>query len=185
MLVDSMADTSRQINSRISISVFDKLESEAQKKGLTITTLACKILEEHADKKALKEERGDIIVGKQILRYLLQNNIAKQDNLKSNAERAANEILTEWKLQTNNLTLKEFDKRILEWHNLNHLRIRSFCNNEHVRYVVKHNLGSYWSEFQCIMYCKILESLGKVIISSDFNDLSYTIDVPHQKNSQI
>ena len=185
MFTDSMADTSRQINPRISVSTFDKLEVEAQKKDLTITALAGKILEDHADKKALKEERGDIAIGKQILRYLLQSNHSKQDELESGVEKAANEILTEWKLQTDTLTFKEFDKRILEWHKLNQLRIRSFYNNEHVRYVIKHDLGSSWSEFQCKMYCKILEELGKVVVSSDFDDLSFTIEVPHQKNSWI
>ena len=182
MMIDSMADTSRQINPRIAVPTFDKLELEAQKKGLTITTLAGQILEEHANKKALKEERGDITVGKQILRYILQNNNSKQDELESNITKAANEILAEWRLQTNNLTFKEFDKRIIEWHNLNKLRIKSFYENEHVSYVIKHDLGLVWSEFQCKMYCKILQELDKVVVSSDFNNLSYTIEVPHQKN---
>ncbi|QMU54719.1 MAG: hypothetical protein GKS07_07435 [Nitrosopumilus sp.] len=51
-----MADTSRQVNPRIPVQVFDKLEEEALKKGLSVTTLAGNILEDHAEKKSLKEE---------------------------------------------------------------------------------------------------------------------------------
>jgi len=177
----SMADTSRQINPRIGVSIFEKLEIESQRKGLTITSLAGNILEDYVNKRTLKEERGDITIGKQILRYLIQNNNSKQDEMESDIEKAANEILAEWRLQTSNLTFNEFDKRVHEWHNLNKLRIRSFHDDEHVLYVVKHDLGYHWSEFQCKMYCKILEKLGKMIVSSSFDDLSFTIEVSHQK----
>ena len=176
-----MADTSRQINPRISVPIFDKLEIEAQRKGLTITSLTGNILEDYVNKRTLKEERGDVTIGKQVLRYIIEDNNSEQDEMESNIEKASNEILAEWKLQTSNLTFNEFDKRICEWHNLNKLRIRSFYDNKHVRYVIKHDLGYHWSEFQCKMYCKILEKLDKMIVSSSFDDLSFTIEVSHQK----
>ena len=189
-----MTDTSRQVNPRIPVQVFDKLEEEALKKGLSITTLAGNILEDYAEKKSLKEERGDLMVGKKILSHLLEcgnnpkhantnDNEHYYDNmLTSNTDKAASEILAEWRLQTDILDLKEFHKRILGWHNLNKLRIKCFDINEHVRYVIKHDMGLSWSEFNCMMYCKMLEKIGVPVTTSEFDGISYSIEIPsHEK----
>ncbi|QMU54718.1 MAG: hypothetical protein GKS07_07430 [Nitrosopumilus sp.] len=131
-------------------------------------------------------------MGKKVLSHLLEcgnnpeygntddgsHNHDYDDIMSSNTDKAASEILAEWRLQTDILDLKEFDKRILEWHNLNKLRIKCFNSNEHVRYVIKHDMGLSWSEFNCMMYCRILEKIGVPITSSEFDGISYSIEIP-------
>lgn len=174
-----MPDNLRQLNPRIPKDVFDTLESEAKRKDIAITTFAGKIIEEYAKKKMLKANRGDLTVGKSILYLLMESN--NEQEMEENTEKAAREILGVWKLQIENVTFDEFHNRIIDWHSLNNQKISFFEHNEKIKYVIKHDLGLRWSEFQCKMYSKIIKELGGTLVKNGFDEVTYTIEAMFNK----
>lgn len=102
---------------------------------------------------------------------------SNNQNLKENAQNAGSEILSMMKMQIDELNLNEFYHRMKEWNTLNNFEINNFQNKNRIKYIVKHDLGLLWSQFQCEMYSHILKQLNQTVLEQNLNEFSFTIEI--------
>ena len=183
-----------KISTRISNRDYKWLENQANQNESSISALTGNIIHWYVSKLALKTNT-DIHINKEILGLFLDscsfmrndmnNNNEYSQIVKRNIEKAAMFILSEWRMQMGQVDFAEFKKRITEWHKLNHMQVKFFnsdSNHHSSKITIMHNLGILWSEFQCRLYCKMLEKIKNVtVVSSEFDELNCIIDVARPK----
>ena len=183
-----------KISVRISNRDYKWLEGQASQNESSISALTGSIIHWYVSKLALKTNT-DVYINKEILGLFLDscsfmrngtyNSNEDSQIVKRNIEKAAMFILSEWRMQMGQVDFAEFKKRITEWHKLNHMQVKFFNsgdNQHNSKISIMHNLGILWSEFQCRLYCKILEKIKNVtVISSEFDEMNCVIDVARPK----
>lgn len=166
----------KQVNPRISTEVYDRILVDAQSNDLSVNVMASHVLEKYYELTAIKMERGDISIS----RNVFKNIIADKTNQKEFEERArmsALEVLAEMRIQKTKIDLNELHRRIIEWHEYNDFKINFFDGDGERKYVIKHELGEKWSEFECIMYGEIFKRIGETVINSEHDTISYTLEI--------
>ena len=164
-----------QINPRVSPKIYKRIEDEAKRKDTSVNMIASHKLEDYYSKRIFKE-KNNLSMLKNILKMMFDSNTPEK--MEEYTDLASQFVLSEWKLQVKNPNLDEFHKRVTEWHQLNHIDVSMFEEDrQHRKYVVRHELGLRWSEFQCKLYSKMLQKIKQTVICTDFDDLSFTIEI--------
>lgn len=174
-----MADE-KQVNPRIPSELYKKIQKDSKEKSIPVNTVVSNILEFHYKKQQLQNQHGNITTSISVLKKLICNN-SDPKILDKDTSEIANEKLAEMRLRIDVVDCIELHKMIMEWHNLNELKITSFANAERIKYVSKHNLGSRWSEFQCHVHKKMFEKIGETVTSYKFDSITFTIVIAKPK----
>ncbi len=172
---DGRSNKKLQINLRVSPKIYKRIENEAKRKDTSVNVIASHHLEDYYSKRILKE-KSNLSMLKNVLKMMFDSNTPEK--MAEYTDQASQFVLSEWKLQVKNPNLDEFHKRVTEWHDLNHIDVSMFEeDSQHRKYVVRHELGPLWSEFQCKLYAKMLQKIRQTIIWTDFDELSFTIEI--------
>ncbi|MGI9566758.1 MAG: hypothetical protein ACR2LL_07065 [Nitrosopumilus sp.] len=164
-----------QVNPTITKKADKILNEEAKRRKMAPTTFKGQILEKYAFLTLQKEKRGDLILGKRVIKLMLECETEKDYKIKS--KEAARYINAETLAQMGDVSYEERRKRIETWwKEINRFDFtETKKDNEKIKWFVLHDMGERWSKFQCYMNKNLLEIVGSQIIDEEcgYDDLSF------------
>ena len=131
--------------------------------------------------------RGDIIFSQPILRKML--GALDKSHIEDVSEFMASHIIKEIKIQEGDVSYFSLIEHILKWNKANHLSLNKIKKkpngnnidrknlNESDVFVSRHNLGKIWSEMECKTYKRVFEMIGKTVISSEYDEDTFSFEV--------
>jgi len=163
-----------QVNPTITKKADKILNKEAKRRKMAPTTFKGQILEKYAFLTLQKEIRGDLMVGKRVLKLMLE--CQTENDYKIKSKEAARYINAETLAQMGDVSYEERRKRIETWwKEINRFDFTETKKGEKIKWFVLHDMGEKWSKFQCYMNKNLLEIVGSQIIDEEcgYDDLSF------------
>jgi len=174
-----------QINIRLNEKNFDRLDKISRESGHSPSTMGSNIISQWVDLYHCKIRRGDVIFSKPILKKLLD--ALDRSYIDEISEYMAGHIIKEIKMQEGDVNYASLVEHILKWNKVNHLPINKINKNandlnqanldETEMFVSRHMLGRNWSELECKTYKKTFENIGRTIVSSEYDDDTFSFEV--------
>ena len=163
-----------QVNPTITKKADKILNEEAKRRKMAPTTFKGQILERYAFLTLQKEIRGDLVVGKKVLKLMLECETEKDYEKKS--KEAARYVNAEALAQMGDVSYEERRKRIETWwKEINKFKFSETKKDGKIKWFVLHDMGERWSKFQCYMNKNLLEIVGSQVIDEEcgHDDLSF------------
>ena len=150
------------------------LEIVAQE-GMSVSSLAAKIIHDWLRFRRSKQHRGDITLASKILKN--RHDAIQENMIPKIVKEDSKYILSEMQFQVDNLDFKELTKRIMEWNRENGLVFVMRDRENSKIFMQKHDLGAIWSEIQCKMYCAMYEKIGGTVLSKKYDKTSFSFEI--------
>ncbi|MGI9567263.1 MAG: hypothetical protein ACR2LL_09665 [Nitrosopumilus sp.] len=163
-----------QVNPTITKKADNILNEEAKRRKMAPTAFKGQILEKYAFLTLQKEIRGDLVVGKKVIKLMLECETEKDYEKKS--KEAARHINAETLTQVGDVSYEERRKRIETWwREINQFKFTETKMDGKIKWFVLHDMGERWSKFQCHMNKNLLEIVGSQVIDEEcgYDDLSF------------
>ena len=167
--------TGEQFNFRLDETYSKKLKKAADEKDIKSSTLAADIVKKSLDFWEKKRERGEVTQSHYVIAKYMD--ILKTSRIDDCVSDISSYVLSEMKIQMGTLDFEEFEKRILKWNKENSIEFVKFREIDSIVYVSKHDLGRNWSELQCKVYVKMLETMNRTIINKEFDGAMFSITI--------
>ena len=175
-----MRDKMYQLNIRLNEKSFEMLNKISDESNQSPSTLGSHIVKQWIEFYYCKMRRGDVIFSQSILRKLLD--ALDKSHIDEVSEFMANHIIKEIKMQEGNADYPVLVDHILKWNKVNHLHMSMIEKtnhnvNESNIFTSRHNLGKNWSEMECKTYKRVFEMIGKTILSSEYDEDTFSFEV--------
>ena len=178
-----------QLNIRLDHENFTLLNQISKDTKQNPSTVGSQIVSQWIEFYHYKIHRGDVIFSKHVLRKIIS--ILDKSKIDRVSKFMAGHIIKEIRLQEGTVTYPVLVERILKWNNVNHLSLNRIkqSNNNHNDccsdvFVSKHSLGCNWSELECKTYTKAFEMMGQSVISSEYDEDMFCIEVTNRIGKQ-
>lgn len=172
-----MKDETIQVNPRLNNNLTSRLdEFMVEEKILSRNEAVIKILQIFFGEMESKRNSANVVMLECVLALIFDSAI-HPENLKKNAENAANMILAEMNSQVLELDESEVRDRLGKWHKINPFKLKAHSKGVNVVYKIQHRLGRVFSEFQAEMYRYMLVKIGATVVHTDFDDYWYSVEV--------
>ena len=170
-----------QLNIRLDEKIFGMLNKISYESSQNPSALGSCIVRQWIEFYYCKMRRGDVILSQPILRKILGT--IDKSRLDEVSEFTANYMIKEIKMQEGDVDYPILVDHILKWNRVNHLHMSMIekTNHHHTNesdiFTSRHNLGGNWSEMECQTYKKTFEMIGKTILSSEYDDDTFSFEV--------
>ena len=123
---------------------------------------------------------GNIIMLKDVLTLMIDSiNDEKMEKNTTKAAKIVTEVMKNQVHPFEELPQSELRDRLYRWNKINRFNVdKKQGMTENIRiYTVEHKMGIKFSEFQCLMTTKMIESQGNKINKKTFNEDTYSFEV--------
>ena len=182
-------DKMHQINIRLNEKNFGILNRISDESSQSPSTMGSIIINQWLDIYHCKVRRGDIMFSQPILKRLLDS--LDRTQIDDISEFMANHIIKEIKMQEGEVNYHNLIEHILKWNKANHLPLNKISKKNNVNknsfnqtnldesdvFVSRHTLGRNWSEIECKTYKNAFELIGRTIMSSEYDDDTFSFEV--------
>ncbi|GKS67351.1 hypothetical protein YTPLAS73_08980 [Nitrosarchaeum sp.] len=166
---------SEQFNFRLDGLYSKKIKRAADENGIKSASLAAKLIKKSLDFWEKKGERGEITQARIIIAKYME--MIDESKIDEHIDDIVSYILGEMKMQVGKIDFIEFERRIMEWNKENRIEFAKFEEADSVVYLSKHDLGKNWSEIQCKVYSRMFEKMGKTVVESEFDNVTFSLTI--------
>ncbi len=154
----------------------EKIEEEAEMKGITVNTLVSSILIKHVNWDRFSEDIGFVFLTKPFLRAILD--VVDEKTMKiiavSTCRGAIRDAVLFLKGEMNVTTIMEaFDL----WFNASHIPFRHLKKNGTDRYIIQHGLGIKWSIYIGAVANALLSEVSAKLVNQKSSEQNISFDI--------
>ena len=165
-----------QVNPKLTDDLIEKLDAHATAHNLRSRNEAAADIVGLYFSEIFYKKGNNVIMLDRVLALMLDA-VKHPEHMDKNAETAGGLIITEIESQMIKLTRKEFKSRIKRWHLINPFKITGHKTPNTTFYMIQHDLGIGFSEFQAKMYKSMLKRLGITVPSTHYDEFCYKLEI--------